>query len=194
MKLNKLKTNKGQSINGIALINSDIFEDERGLFFESWNKKKFDENLELNINFCQDNHSRSHKGVLRGLHYQTSPKAQGKLIRCICGRIFDVAVDIRKDSKTFGQWVGVELNEENKNQLWMSEGFAHGFLTLSKKADVLYKTTEYWSKANERSILWNDKYLDIKWPLESISIQNPILSPKDAEASSFSQIEEFREI
>ena len=194
MKLNKLKTNKEQFIEGIALVSSDIFTDERGYFVESWNKLAFNKNLNSKINFCQDNHSHSKKGVLRGLHYQTNPKAQGKLIRCIQGSIFDVAVDLRKNSKTFGQWVGVELTQENKNQLWISEGFAHGFLTLSKSADVLYKTTKYWSKENERSILWNDKYLSINWPLDSLNIKNPILSEKDLKASVFSEVEYFHEI
>ena len=194
MNLNKTKTNKGQTIEGIALISPELFIDGRGYFFESWNKQAFNKSLNSKIEFCQDNHSYSTKGVLRGLHYQTQPKAQGKLVRCIKGSIFDVAVDIRKNSQTFGQWVGVELTQENKYQLWMSEGFAHGFLTLSESAEVLYKTTKYWSNENERSILWNDKYLSINWPLKTFNIKEPILSSKDMKGSFFKEIDYYLEV
>ena len=159
------------------LIEPQVFGDERGFFFESFNQKKWQEATGLKTKFVQDNHSRSAKNVLRGLHYQIK-QSQGKLIRAVVGEIFDVAVDIRKNSLTFGKWVGEKLSAENKKQLWIPEGFAHGFLVLSDLAEVLYKATDYYSPENERTIIWNDPVLKIDWPLD----ENPVLSVKDAES------------
>jgi dTDP-4-dehydrorhamnose 3,5-epimerase len=161
------------SIPDIILIEPQIFSDDRGFFFESFNEKKFREATGVKANFIQDNHSQSTKGVLRGLHYQLPPRAQGKLVRVVSGQVFDVAVDIRKNSPSFGQWVGELLSAENKKQLWIPAGFAHAFLTLSDTADFLYKTTDTYSKENERSIIWNDPDINIKWPLiSSINISD----------------------
>jgi dTDP-4-dehydrorhamnose 3,5-epimerase len=148
----------------VKIIESPLFEDERGFFFESFNHKKFEEIVEAKVTFAQDNHSKSIRGVLRGLHYQVPPFAQGKLVRVVQGEVFDVAVDIRKSSKTFGQWVGETLSADNKKQFWIPAGFAHGFITLSETAEFLYKTTDYYSKEHERSIRWDDPILDIQWP------------------------------
>jgi len=148
----------------VKLIEPDVFEDERGFFYESFNQQKFNEAIGKNIIFVQDNHSRSFKGVLRGLHYQEAPYAQGKLVRVVVGEVFDVAVDIRKESPTYGQWVSEVLSAENKKQLWIPEGFAHGFLTLSNKADFLYKTTNFYNKNHEQSFHWKDNEFKIKWP------------------------------
>lgn len=166
----------------VLIIEPRVFEDERGFFFESFNQKQFDEAVGYPVNFVQDNHSKSTQGVLRGLHYQKAPYAQGKLVRCIAGEVFDVAVDIRKESPTFGKWVGVNLSAENKKQLWIPEGFAHGFLVLSKTAEFVYKTTNYYSPAHEGSILWNDSNLNIGWPINNQNIQ---LSEKDKNGSCF---------
>ncbi len=158
----------------ILIIEPQIFGDDRGFFFESFNQQKFTDKTGVTLNFVQDNHSRSIKNVLRGLHYQIS-QPQGKLIRVISGNIFDVAVDIRKNSPTFGQWVGCILNAENKRQLWIPPGFAHGFLVLSENTEVLYKTTDYYAPKSERCIIWNDPDINIDWQLT----ENPVLSPKD---------------
>ena len=166
----------------VKLIEPDVFEDERGFFYESFNQKKFNEAMGQQITFVQDNQSKSKKGVLRGLHYQEEPHAQGKLVRVILGEIFDVAVDIRNDSKTFGQWVAETLTGTNKKQLWIPEGFAHGFLTISDQAEVLYKTTMFYSKEHEKNILWNDPTLSVKWPIH----HPPRLSLKDSVGISFS--------
>ena len=194
MQIDELKTNLGEVVKDIFLITPNIYNDERGFFMESWNKRNFNKALGENIDFCQDNHSHSSKGVLRGLHYQLYPKAQGKLVRCLQGTIFDVAVDLRKSSKTFGQWLGVKLSEENNYQLWIPEGFAHGFLTLSKNADVSYKTTNYWSKEYERTISWNDRQLSIQWPIKEIDMKYPILAQKDKNAPSFAEIKNSLDI
>ena len=164
----------------VKIIEPKVFGDDRGFFMESWNSKDFAQ-VASNINFVQDNHSRSKKGVVRGLHFQLPPHAQAKLVRCVYGRIFDVAVDIRKSSPTFGKWVGVELSAENKRQLWIPEGFAHGFVAISDFAEVFYKTNEYWHKESEGSIRWDDPTLNIQWPLDV----NPCLSEKDAVAPFF---------
>jgi dTDP-4-dehydrorhamnose 3,5-epimerase len=148
----------------VKLIEPDVFEDERGYFFESFNQKKFNEAIGETISFVQDNHSKSSKGVLRGLHYQKAPFAQGKLVRVIAGRVFDVAVDIREDSPTYGQWAAEILSGENKKQLWIPEGFAHGFLTLSNEAEFFYKTTNFYNKESEQSIHWKNNEFDIEWP------------------------------
>ena len=159
----------------VFLIEPDVSEDERGFFFESYNQKQFEEATKLSPNFVQDNHSKSTKGVIRGLHYQLAPKGQDKLIRVVQGEVFDVVVDFRKTSPTFGQWASVILSAENKKQLWIPAGFAHGFQVISEEAEVLYKTTCYWSKQHEITIDWADPHLKIKWPQNSI----PIISEKD---------------
>ncbi len=163
----------------VVLIEPKVFGDARGFFFESFNQKAFNEATGTNHQFVQDNHSRSAKGVLRGLHYQIQ-QPQGKLVRVVRGAVFDVAVDIRKSSPTFGRWVGAELSEDNQHQLWVPPGFAHGFLVLSDMADFLYKTTDYYAPQYERSILWNDSDLNIDWP-----IGEPILSNKDRQGLKF---------
>ena len=148
----------------VKLIEPSVFEDERGFFYESFNQQKFNEVIGENITFVQDNHSKSIKGVLRGLHYQEAPFEQGKLVRVIAGEVFDVAVDVRKDSPTYGQWVAEVLSGENKKQLWIPEGFAHGFLTLSNEAEFLYKTTDFYNKESEQSIHWKNNEFNIDWP------------------------------
>jgi dTDP-4-dehydrorhamnose 3,5-epimerase len=168
--MNIIKT----AIPDVLIIEPKVFGDERGFFFESFNQKFFEDAVGHPVNFVQDNHSKSSKGVLRGLHYQLAPHAQGKLVRCVAGEVFDVAVDIRKSSPTFGQWVGVNLSAENKRQFWIPEGFAHGFVTLSDGAEFLYKTTNYYAPMSERSICWNDADININW-----GIEEPILSAKD---------------
>ncbi|MFJ4133628.1 dTDP-4-dehydrorhamnose 3,5-epimerase [Pseudomonas cyclaminis] len=170
----------------VIVLEPKVFGDARGFFFESFNSQVFEEITGLNLTFVQDNQSRSTQHVLRGLHYQIG-KAQGKLVRVISGEIFDVAVDIRRSSSTFGQWVGVHLTADNKKQLWIPEGFAHGFITLSETAEVLYKTTEYYSQPDERCIAWDDKFLNIQWPCGGI----PTLSMKDANGISFQDAEVF---
>lgn len=163
------------AIPDVKLLEPKVFGDERGFFFESFNKRVFEEAIGRSLDFVQDNHSRSARGVLRGLHYQVR-QAQGKLVRVVQGEVFDVAVDIRKNSPTFGQWVGEILSAENKRQLWVPEGFAHGFVVLSDSAEFLYKVTSYYAPEHERSILWNDAALGIAWPGD----MQPILSDKDA--------------
>jgi dTDP-4-dehydrorhamnose 3,5-epimerase len=170
----------------VLLIEPQVFGDDRGFFFESFNQFKFDEAVKQKINFVQDNHSKSVKGVLRGLHYQLSPKAQGKLVRVIQGAVFDVAVDLRQSSPTFGKWVGEILSAENKKQMWIPEGFAHGFLTLSDTAEFLYKTTDFYSKDHEQAIIWNDETIRIDWPMKEVS-----LSSKDSFAVSFKEAKYF---
>ena len=164
MKIKKLFINKNTLLKGPLIIKNKVLIDERGYFKESWNQKKFNEIIGSNEVFVQDNHSLSYKGVLRGLHYQRAPMEQGKLLRCIKGKIFDVIVDIRKDSQTNMKWVGLELDSKNNEQLWIPKGFAHGFLTLTDEAEVQYKTTEYWSKEHEEIIKWDDPQIAIKWP------------------------------
>lgn len=162
----------------VLLIEPKIFGDDRGFFFESFNQKAFNDALGCEVEFVQDNHSKSGKNVLRGLHYQLPPKAQGKLVRVVAGEVFDVAVDIRPDSPTFGVWVGGVLSAGNKRQMWIPTGFAHGFLVLSESAEFLYKTTEYYAPIHERSIAWNDPALSVAWPIQGA----PLLSGKDAAA------------
>ncbi len=188
MEFDKVKSNRGKVINDLLLCIPKTFSDSRGVFYESWNKNIFDKVLGKNINFVQDNQSSSVKGVLRGLHYQLDPYPQGKLVRCIKGEIFDIAVDLRKKSVTFGEWSGVYLNDSNKKQFWIPEGFAHGFLTMSSSAIVLYKTTNYWEKDLERSILWNDQSIGIDWPISFLNKKNPLLSKKDTMALEFETI------
>jgi dTDP-4-dehydrorhamnose 3,5-epimerase len=165
------------AIADVMVIEPKVFGDARGFFYESFNQNAFNEATGLDVTFVQDNHSRSGKGVLRGLHYQLQ-QPQGKLVRVVRGAVFDVAVDIRRTSPTFGNWVGVELSEDNHRQLWVPEGFAHGFLVLSESADFLYKTTDYYSPEQERCIAWNDTTLSIRWPLDTAG-DPPRLSAKD---------------
>lgn len=170
----------------VLIIEPKVFGDDRGFFYESFNQRQWNTVTGLDTIFVQDNHSRSAKGVLRGLHYQIM-QPQGKLVRCVLGEVFDVAVDLRRSSLTFGNWVGVELTSENKRQLWVPEGFAHGFLVLSEMADVLYKSTDYYAPEYERCILWNDKSIAIDWPIDG----DPQLSVKDQFGVSLSKAEMF---
>lgn len=170
----------------VFVIEPRVFGDERGFFFESFNEKAFNAATGNSLPFVQDNHSRSVKGVLRGLHYQLPPKAQGKLVRVVQGEVFDVVVDVRKDSPTYGEWVGEALSADNKKQLWIPPGFAHGFLTLSDSAEFLYKTTDYWSPEHERAIKWDDASLNIPWPLHGLL---PTLAAKDAVGATFTEAE-----
>ena len=170
----------------VVLIEPQMFGDARGFFFESFNQKTFNEATGTNHQFVQDNHSRSSQGVLRGLHYQIR-QPQGKLVRVARGRVWDVAVDIRKGSPTLGQWVGAELSEDNQHQLWVPPGFAHGFVVLSESADFLYKTTDYYAPEHERCIAWNDPQLGIRWPYQG----EPRLSAKDALGVTLEQAEIF---
>lgn len=171
----------------VLLLTPRVFGDERGFFFESFNARVFREATGLSLDFVQDNHSRSVRHVLRGLHYQVE-QAQGKLVRVVQGEVFDVAVDIRRSSPTFGQWVGARLSAENKQQLWVPPGFAHGFVTLSESAEFLYKTTDYYAPAHERCIAWNDPEIGVAWPLEG---STPQVSAKDAQGLSLACAELF---
>ena len=172
----------------VKVIEPTVFEDERGFFFESFNQHRFEEAVGYRVTFMQDNHSKSSKGVLRGLHYQLPPKAQGKLVRVVRGEVFDVAVDIRRSSSTSGQWIGETLSAANKKQLWIPEGFAHGFLTLSQEAEFLYKTTNYYAPEYEQSIFWNDTSINIAWPSD-LSV---IVSQKDLKANPLEFSETFK--
>ena len=172
------------AIPDVVLIEPKVFGDDRGFFYESYNRQAFKEATGLDVDFVQDNHSRSVRNVLRGLHYQLSPKAQGKLVRAVAGEVFDVAVDIRKDSPTFGKWVGEVLSAENKKQLWIPPGFAHGFLVLSEVAEFLYKTTDYYAPECQRCILWNEPAIAVDWPL----CGEPILSGKDAKGGTLNGV------
>jgi dTDP-4-dehydrorhamnose 3,5-epimerase len=175
------------TIPDVLLIEPKVFGDARGFFFESYNREAFNEATGLNIDFVQDNHSRSTKGVLRGLHYQLPPKSQGKLVRVVQGEVFDVAVDIRKGSQTFGRWVGEFLSAENKRQLWIPPGFAHGFLTLSDIAEFLYKTTDYYAPQFDRCIRWDAPAIGIEWPHQ----EKPMVSTKDATGCELEKAELF---
>lgn len=174
------------AIPDIVLLEPRKFADDRGFFLEVFNQKEFEEIIGQTVNFVQDNHSRSFKNVLRGLHYQIQ-QAQGKLVRVLNGAVFDVAVDLRRSSATFGKWVGTELTAENQNQLWIPPGFAHGFFVLSECADFLYKTTEYYAPIHERTLVWNDKTIGIEWP----SHTQPRISEKDKAGLSFVEIETY---
>jgi dTDP-4-dehydrorhamnose 3,5-epimerase len=174
-------------LEGLLVLEPRVFGDDRGFFYESFNAKRFAELTGVTAEFVQDNHSRSAKGVLRGLHYQIQ-QAQGKLVRATAGSVFDVAVDIRKNSPTFGQWFGIELSAENKRQMWIPPGFAHGFVVTSDSAEFLYKTTDYWAPEHERSILWNDPAIGIQWPALDAE---PLLSGKDQAALLLANAEVF---
>jgi dTDP-4-dehydrorhamnose 3,5-epimerase len=180
--MNVIKT----PLDGLLVIEPTVFGDQRGFFYESFNAQRFAEQTGVDVQFVQDNHSRSAKGVLRGLHYQIQ-QAQGKLVRVTSGAVFDVAVDLRKSSPTFGQWYGLELSEENKRQLWIPAGFAHGFVVTSDFAEFLYKTTDYYAPAFERSVIWNDPAIGIEWPLEG----EPLLSAKDKAGVPLAQAEVY---
>ena len=174
------------AIPDVVLFEPRVFEDARGFFFESHNQRQFEKTLGRQVHFVQDNHSCSSKNVLRGLHYQVK-QPQGKLVRVIAGEAFDVAVDLRKSSPTFGKWVGEILSAQNKKQLWVPEGFAHGFVVLSEHAEFIYKTTDYWAPEHERCIVWNDATLGIDWHING----PPILSAKDAQGVAFNEAEVF---
>ena len=174
------------AIPDVVLFEPRVFEDPRGFFFESHNQLQFEKTIGRQVNFVQDNHSRSSRNVLRGLHYQVK-QPQGKLVRVIAGEAFDVAVDLRKSSPTFGKWVGEILSAQNKKQLWVPEGFAHGFVVLSEHAEFIYKTTDYWAPEHERCIVWNDAMLGIDWHING----QPILSAKDAQGVAFNEAEVF---
>lgn len=169
------------TISDVKIFEPKVLGDERGFFFESFNQRRFEEALGKTVTFVQDNHSKSSKGVLRGLHYQLAPMAQGKLVRVVQGEVFDVAVDIRRSSPTFGKWVGVTLSANNKRQLWIPEGFAHGFLTLSDTAEFVYKTTHYYAPEYEAAITWSDAQLAIEWP----NTEHIQISAKDQQATAF---------
>lgn len=181
--MNVIKT----EVPDVLIFEPKVFGDERGFFMESFNQKVFEEAVGRKVEFVQDNHSKSCKGVLRGLHFQLPPFEQAKLVRCIVGEVFDVAVDIRPNSETFGSWVGVTLSSENKRQLWIPEGFAHGFLTLSEIAEFVYKTNNYYSSNHERGVIWNDEEINIAWPSQS----EKILSQKDINLPSFRFVQMF---
>lgn len=174
------------SLAGVLIIEPRVFGDDRGFFFESFNVRDFRATAGVTLDFVQDNHSFSRRGVIRGLHYQIM-RPQGKLVRVVRGSIFDVAVDLRRSSATYGKWCGVELSAENRRQLWIPPGFAHGFLVTSEDSEVLYKTTDYWYAEHERSLLWSDPSIGIAWPIEGA----PTLAKKDAEATSLVSAESF---
>lgn len=174
------------AIPDVVLFEPRVFGDDRGFFFESFNQRQFDEAIGRKVTFVQDNHSRSAKNVLRGLHYQIQ-QPQGKLVRVAVGEVFDVAVDIRRSSPTFGKWVGEILSAENKKQIWVPEGFAHGFVVLSGYAEFLYKTTDYWAPKHERCIAWNDSMMSIQWPV----VKEPLLSVKDKQGQLLRSAEVF---
>ena len=176
------------AIPDVMVVEPKVFGDARGFFYESFNQQAFNAATGTNFEFVQDNHSRSRKGVLRGLHYQLSPHAQGKLVRVISGAVFDVAVDIRRSSPSFGKWVGAELSAENHHQLWIPPGFAHGFVVLSDTADFVYKTTAYYAPESDRGLLWNDPDIAIAWPQLDIAFS---LSEKDRNQPAFKQAELF---
>ena len=198
-----LLTSTGQSVQGPLLITPQVFGDDRGFFFESWNERRFRNDLisagvsraeAESLQFRQDNHSSSKRGVLRGLHFQLPPEPQGKLVRCCVGEVFDVAVDLRRGSPTYRHWVGVTLSAGNHHQLWVPVGFAHGFLTLSDVAEVQYKASGFWSRECERSLLWNDETLSIQWPLQQAGMIEPLLADKDAAAPRLMSLESAGEV
>tara|TARA_E500000331_G_scaffold343592_1_gene378616 strand:+ start:1677 stop:2252 length:576 start_codon:yes stop_codon:yes gene_type:complete len=187
MEIEFLNSNKQKFIDGPLLLRPHIFEDERGYFFESWNKNLFNESVGKEISFVQDNHSCSKKGTIRGMHFQATPYQQSKLVRCIYGSIFDVIVDIRQTSKSFGEWFGIEMNASNNYQLWIPPGFAHGFLALSQDSIVLYKVDKFRNQNYERILKWNDTLVAIKWP----QLKEPYhLSEKDKNAPNLTEIYE----
>jgi dTDP-4-dehydrorhamnose 3,5-epimerase len=191
MQVERLRGSSGAVLEGPLLITPQIFGDGRGFFFESWNGRRWQELLAAHgqsaAPFVQDNHSRSARGVLRGLHWQLPPQPQAKLLRCVAGAVFDVVVDLRRGSPSFGEWVGAELSATNHRQLWVPVGFAHGFLTLSEHAEVLYKATDFWNRSSERALRWDDPSLAIAWP-PLAEAATPLLSEKDAAAPRLEQL------
>jgi dTDP-4-dehydrorhamnose 3,5-epimerase len=175
------------AIADVLLVEPAVFGDARGAFFESWNRRSFSQLAGREVEFVQDNHSISARNVLRGLHYQLDPRAQGKLVRVIAGEVFDVAVDLRRSSPTFGKWVGERLSAANRRMMWIPAGFAHGFVVLSERAEFLYKTTDYYAPEHERTLLWNDPAVGVAWPMEG----EPVLKPKDAAGTPLSAAETF---
>jgi len=191
MDIKNLTSNKGNILKEVYVIKPKVFQDERGFFYESWNQILFNKAVGEEVKFLQDNHSSSNIGVLRGLHYQIEPKPQGKLVRCVSGSVFDVAVDIRKSSPTFGEWASIFLSNINKQMIWIPAGFAHGFLALEENSEVLYKASDLWSKEQDRSIRWDDNNININWPLKDINFTKPRLSEKDSNAPSLKNAEIF---
>jgi dTDP-4-dehydrorhamnose 3,5-epimerase len=175
-----------KALNGVVLLEPKVFGDERGFFMETFNERVFRELTGVTLDFVQDNHSRSARNVLRGLHYQIQ-QPQGKLVRVVSGSVFDVAVDMRRSSPTYGQWFGAELSAQNKRQVWVPPGFAHGFVVMSDTADFLYKTTDYWAPEFERSLAWNDPTVGVAWPLDG----EPLLSAKDKSGAAFGAAESY---
>ena len=184
MKIKELRTIDNLLLEDVLVFTPNIYKDDRGLFFESWNQNIFNNLVSQNISFVQDNHSISKKGVIRGMHYQLPISQQGKLVRCTSGKVFDAVIDIRENSSTFGKWGGEILSHENKKILWVPPGFAHGFLTLSETADIQYKVTSFWDPSSEKTIIWDDPYVNIKWPFEIFNISKPLLSLKDKKGVS----------
>ena len=185
MNIQYLYSNKGNILDGPLLLRPNIFEDQRGFFLESWNQNLFDKSVGKEVRFVQDNHSSSQKGILRGMHYQTFPYQQSKLVRCLSGSIFDVIVDIRKTSKTYGEWYGIEMKAADHDQLWIPSGFAHGFLALRQDSVVLYKVDQFRYPSHERILKWNDKLIGINWP----EVNEPYhLSDKDKNAPNLTEI------
>ena len=182
MDIKYLSSNKGNIVKGVCVLKPKVIEDNRGFFYESWNQELFNNVVGEEVKFLQDNHSSSNIGVLRGLHYQIKPRPQGKLVRCTSGSVFDVVVDLRKSSPTFGEWSSIVLSKANKLMIWIPTGFAHGFLTLKDDSEIMYKATMKYCKNAERAIRWNDNHLNIKWPLDKINFLEPVLSKKDAKA------------
>ena len=172
---------------GVLVIEPAVFGDARGAFFESWNRRAFSQLVGRDVDFVQDNHSISARNVLRGLHYQLDPRAQGKLVRVVAGEVFDVAVDLRRSSPTFGRWTGERLSASNRRMMWIPEGFAHGFLVLSEIAEFLYKTSDYYAPEQERTLLWNDPGVGVQWPL----VGAPVLKPKDAAGTPLAAVDTF---
>ena len=188
MKVNKLRNKENQIINGPLEIKPKIFNDDRGYFYETWNAKDFEANINSETSFVQDNQSFSERGTLRGLHYQLNPMAQGKLVRVTKGIVFDVIVDLRQNSQTFKSWTSLILNCQEKNQIWIPKGFAHGFLTVSEEAILEYKVTDFWEKDLERTILWNDSSISIEWPRLNNKLLEPNLSFKDMNGLSLQSV------
>jgi len=188
VKIEKIKSSKNLFIDGPIILIPDKFSDERGFFYESWNKEIFNRTIKRDISFVQDNHSRSAYGVIRGLHFQKKPFEQAKLIRVISGAILDVIVDLRFNSPTFREWAVILLNKKNRKQIWIPEGFAHGFISITKKSEVNYKTNNFWNRELERTLIWNDLDLKINWELDKLKLKKPILSKKDLQGKSLQEL------
>jgi len=194
LKIETVKSSNNLLIDGPLILIPEKFSDKRGYFYESWNCNTFNKAINREISFVQDNHSKSIFGVIRGLHFQNKLNAQAKLIRVISGNIIDIIVDLRTNSSTFKEWASININKKNRKQIWIPEGFAHGFITISKNAEINYKTNNFWNKASERTIIWNDKDLNINWNLKNLNLKNPILSDKDLFAKSFIDLESESEL